>query len=64
VNLSCFKVTVTDRDFDDLKWFPRPFTVLPDSMTRRETLDWLRIDLEKLREIDDLVSISVSIDCR
>ena len=35
---------------------PTRMLVLPDSTTRRETLDWLRIDLEKLQKISDLVS--------
>jgi hypothetical protein len=32
--------------------------VLPDSHTRRETLDWLRVDLERLKTEADLVSSS------
>lgn len=31
-------------------------TALPDSQIRRETLDWLRQDLEKLKGETDLVS--------
>ena len=31
---------------------------LPDIATRRETLDFLRIDLEKLRGVSEIVSLA------
>lgn len=31
-------------------------SALPDAATRRETLDFLRIDLEKLRGVSEIVS--------
>ncbi|ORY26666.1 hypothetical protein BCR39DRAFT_540383 [Naematelia encephala] len=34
---------------------------LPDSSTRRETLDWLRSDLERLRSIHDLDALNTNL---
>ncbi|KAJ9122326.1 hypothetical protein QFC22_001747 [Naganishia vaughanmartiniae] len=39
----------------------RATKTLPDSHTRRETLDWLRRDLEKLRGVTDLPTIKEAI---